>query len=299
MRMTFKEVSESPNSSLQGRPSLMCDGEPADAATTGLSLHVLASGSRGNASVVVDKATGKAVVVDCGICKRDFFTRLDEAGIDLADIVGVLITHEHTDHTKGLGVVLRGMAKLGLETPVFASDATREMSNEIALLEQKFEILSLSGEKSFSLGGVAIHPFVTSHDSVDSYGFRFESSRGDAIGFMTDTGIVTDASFAHLEHCRVLAIESNHDTKMLAEGPYPYPVKKRIASDRGHLSNMQSAALLEKLLCNELQQVVAMHISENNNTYRMPNDALSESIERNAHTAQVQVAYQHMRVSVE
>ena len=79
----------------------------------GLSLHVLASGSGGNASVVVDDATGKAAVIDCGICKRDFFARCDEAGIALDDIAGILITHEHTDHTKGLGVVLRGMGKLG------------------------------------------------------------------------------------------------------------------------------------------------------------------------------------------
>ncbi|MEG0376768.1 MAG: MBL fold metallo-hydrolase, partial [Raoultibacter sp.] len=275
------------------------DNELLDDAATGLSFHALASGSRGNASVIVDRTTGKALVVDCGICKRDFFSRLDEVGVDLGDIAGILITHEHTDHTKGLGVVLRGMAKLGLETPVVVSDETQEASSEILSFKDIFEIRSLTDKGSFSLGGIAVRPFKTSHDSVDSYGFRFEGSCGDTVGFMTDSGIVTDAAFAHLEHCRVLAIESNHDTQMLADGPYPYPVKKRIASDKGHLSNAQSAALLEKLLCNELQQVIAMHISENNNTYRIPSDTLSEVVKRNAHAAQVHVAYQHMRVSVD
>ena len=100
-----------------------------------LALHVLASGSRGNAAVVEDTATGKGVLVDCGICKRDFFARCDEAGFDPANLEAVLITHDHTDHTKGLGVVLRGLAKLGIEPSVFADDAVRATSKEIIVLE--------------------------------------------------------------------------------------------------------------------------------------------------------------------
>lgn len=268
------------------------------AKSSGLSLHVLASGSGGNASLVVDNATGKAVVIDCGICKRDFFARCEEAGVSLDSIAGILITHEHTDHTKGLGVSLRGMAKLGIEPAVFVSEAVHAKSAEIRSLDAMADIRPYSDEDALSLGGMTVHPFATSHDSVESFGFRIEGSGNDALGFMTDTGIVTDAAFAHLEHCRMLAIESNHDAKMLAEGPYPYPVKRRIASDGGHLSNDQSAELLEQLLCNELEQVVAMHISENNNTYRHPQEALAGIVGRNGHGAQVQVAYQHLRVSV-
>ena len=265
----------------------------------GLALHVLASGSRGNASVVVNKETGSAVVVDCGICKRDFFARCDEAGIALSSIAGILITHEHTDHTKGLGVVLRGMAKLGCAPPVFVSDAVCAESSEIGSLRESADVRAFCDQDALSLGGMLVHPFSTSHDSVESFGFRIEGPDADALGFMTDTGIVTDAAFAHLTHCRILAIESNHDAKMLAEGPYPYVVKRRIASDEGHLSNEQSSRLLEGLLCNELEQVVAMHISENNNTYRLPQDSLAAVVSENGHHAHVQVAYQHVRASAE
>ena len=86
-----------------------------------LAVHVLASGSRGNAAVVEDAATGAGVLVDCGICKRDFFARCEEAGFDPARLAAVLVTHEHTDHTKGLGVVMRGLAKLGVEPTVYAA----------------------------------------------------------------------------------------------------------------------------------------------------------------------------------
>ncbi|MEQ3362496.1 MBL fold metallo-hydrolase [Raoultibacter massiliensis] len=264
-----------------------------------LSIHVLASGSGGNASVIVDGATGKAIVIDCGICKRDFFSRCEEAGVSLANIEGILITHEHTDHTKGLGVALRGMAKLGLEPAVFVSEGVHAKSSEIRALDAMADIRPYTDADALSLGGMLVHPFATSHDSVESYGFRIEGPAGDALGFMTDTGIVTDAAFAHLKRCRILAIESNHDEKLLAEGPYPYVVKRRIASDAGHLSNVQSADVLEGLLCDELEHVIAMHVSENNNTYRLPEDALSEVVARNAHAARVQVAYQHMRVSAE
>lgn len=286
-RLVFSEVPADPS----GEPP---SGFPG---SSRLRLHVLASGSGGNASVVVDSQTGKAVVVDCGICKRDFFSRCEEAGIALDDIAAILVTHEHTDHTKGLGVVLRGMRKLGIDPPVFASDAVRDKSSELGSLREAFDVRPYRADDALALGGMLVHPFETSHDSVESYGFRIEGACGDAVGFMTDTGVVTDAAFAHLKRCRILAIESNHDAKMLAEGPYPYVIKRRIASEGGHLSNEQSADLLERLLCTELEEVVAMHVSENNNTYRLPIDSLAAVVARNAHGAQVQVAYQHMRVS--
>lgn len=100
-------------------------------------LHVLASGSKGNAAIVENVATGEGLLIDCGICKRDFFTRCDEAGFDLRRLRGVLITHEHTDHTKGLGVVYRGLAKLGVHPTIHVSDAVRDASRDIGeLLEQ-------------------------------------------------------------------------------------------------------------------------------------------------------------------
>ena len=262
-----------------------------------LHLNVLASGSRGNAAVVADARTGAGVLVDCGVCKRDFFARCDEAGFDPANLAAILITHDHTDHTKGLGVVLRGLAKLGIRPAVYVDDAVHCASKEVRTLEDAFDLRPFAPGDALSLGGMQVHAFRTSHDAASSCGFRFESSAGDALGFMTDTGIVTGEAHEALSGVRILALESNHDVQMLANGPYPYPVKRRVGSDLGHLSNVQAAAELESLLCAELEQVVAMHVSQNNNTYRLPDEQLRAVVERAGHGAIVQVACQSMLVS--
>lgn len=262
-----------------------------------LALHVLASGSRGNAAVIEDAVTGKGVLVDCGICKRDFFARCDEAGFDPANLEAVLVTHDHTDHTKGLGVVLRGLAKLGIEPQVFVDDAVRAASKEIGALEGACDLRAFFAGDALSLAGMQVHAFRTSHDAAASCGFRLEGG-GDAVGFMTDTGIVTGEADEALRGVRILALESNHDVQMLKDGPYPYPVKRRVGSDFGHLSNAQAADELEGLLSDALEQVVAMHISQNNNTYRLPDEALRAVVEQAGHPAVVQVAYQAMLVSV-
>ena len=121
---------------------------------------------------------------------------------------------------------------------------------------------------------------------------------GDALGFMTDTGIVTGDAFEALQACRVLALESNHDVDMLEHGPYPRYLKDRVASERGHLSNAQSAELLERLLCNELEQVIGMHVSQNNNTYALPPDVLKATLSRYDHPALATVGYQDRVMSV-
>lgn len=262
-----------------------------------LALHVLASGSKGNASIVENTRTGACVMVDCGVCKRDLFTRCEEAGIALDRIAGILITHEHADHTKGLGVVLRGMARQNLHPRIFASRLVVGESSSIREALDLVDLCELSAGDDLSLAGIDIHAFPTSHDCAESFGFRFALD-GDSIGFMTDSGICTSQAHEALRRCRILAIESNHDSKMLRNGPYPYSIKKRIASSEGHLSNEQSAALLEDLLCDELEQVVAMHISETNNTYRLPVDELGAILARNTHPACVVSSRQRTLVSV-
>lgn len=263
-----------------------------------LKLHVLASGSYGNAAVIEDAATGAGVLVDCGICKRDFFARVDEAGFDPANLAAVLITHDHGDHTKGLGVVLRGLAKQGIAPAVYVNNAVRLASKEIRALEGACDLRALANGDALSLAGMSVHAFATSHDAAASCGFRFESSDGDALGFATDTGIVTGEAHEGLSNVRILALESNHDVRMLQEGPYPYPVKRRIGSDVGHLSNVQAADELDTLLYARLEQVIAMHISQNNNTYRLPEESLASVVSRASHGATVRAAYQGMLVSV-
>lgn len=262
-----------------------------------LRLHVLASGSKGNCSVVEHIASGACVVVDCGITKRAFMERCKECGVDTARIEAVLVTHEHTDHTKGLGVVLRGLAKLGVEPTLYASAAVHAASPELQALEDAHGLQHFASGDDLALAEMAVHAFPTLHDAAESFGFRFDAG-ADSLGFMTDTGIVTGEAHESLQGCHVLAIETNHDLRMLRNGPYPRFLQERIASRRGHLSNMQAADLLEELLCNELEQVVGMHVSENNNTYDLPHDALADVLRRNTHPAQASVGKQRTPLSV-
>ena len=131
-----------------------------------------------------------------------------------------------------------------------------------------------------------IVPFATSHDAAASFGFRIEDAAdGDAVGYLTDSGIVTAQAHAALRDVRILALESNHDPKMLAAGPYPYVIKQRIASNSGHLSNGQAAAELGTLVAESRtaglrlpQTVVAMHVSQNNNDYSLARRTLEAAL---------------------
>ncbi len=261
-----------------------------------LRIHVLASGSKGNATIVEDTRTGEGVLIDAGICKRDVLTRSQEAGFDLTRLKAVLITHEHSDHVKGLGVLYRELAKRKIEVPLYVNERCLQNSKAIC------EVCSLTDVKHFqegtqlSLAGMQIAPFSTSHDAASSFGFRLWDGE-DALGFMTDTGVVTGAARDALKGCRVLAIEANHDPHMLENGPYPYHLQQRVASDLGHLSNQQSAQELVRLLHPGLEQVIAMHISENNNTYRLPVEELRNVVKQEGHDACVVCSYQKRLVS--
>lgn len=263
-----------------------------------IKLHVLASGSKGNATLVENTTTNKSILIDCGICKRDFFTYSENAGVDLQNLEAILITHEHTDHTKGLGVVTRGLAKQGINPRVCVSREVYRSSKALIELRDACAFEAMQEEDMITAAGLNIHPFATSHDSSESYGFRIEADGSAELGYITDNGITNERMIEYLGDCRILALESNHDEKMLANGDYPYAIKKRIASDRGHLSNVQSAEVLETLLHNNLEHVIAMHISENNNTYRLPKETLEAVVDQNRHLAKVCVAYQHMAVTL-
>lgn len=267
-----------------------------------LRLHILASGSGGNAAIVENAVTGEGVLVDCGICKRDFFARAEEAGFNLEKLRAVVITHDHGDHTKGLGVVLRGLAKAGAHPAVCASEAvfaaSAPLRDAVASVGAEFE--PFDGGDRLDLAGLAVRPFRTSHDAADSYGFRFDEAGGgrDSLGYMTDTGVVTDAAWEALSGVHLLALESNHDARMLQMGPYPYVIKQRIASARGHLSNDQAREALDNLAHENLRAVAAMHVSQENNTYRLPRDTFEAVIAERGLPTTVSVAFQNRLVTI-
>lgn len=278
------------------KASLQVACQTAPSANAQLRIHVLASGSKGNASLVENIATGEGVLIDCGICKRDVLSRSAEAGFDLGKLKAVLITHEHSDHTKGLKVLYRELAKQGLQVPLFVNQATYANSKLVQEAAQLTEVVGLDAEDQLSLAGMEVFAFDTSHDAASSFGFRLWAGE-DALGFMTDTGVVTGAAHEALRGCRVLALEANHDPTMLKNGPYPRALQERVSSERGHLSNGQASEELKSLLHPGLEEVIAMHISENNNTYRLPVECLREVVRQESHPAAVVCAYQQRLVS--
>lgn len=263
-------------------------------------LHVLASGSKGNAAILRWKDS--AVLIDCGITKKAFFERCGEVGFDPRQLKAVLVTHEHTDHTSGLGVVLRGLAKEGVHPALLTTPAIHRASSKIREAEGVVDVRHIAVSDDFDVAGMRVFAFPTHHDSVESMGFRFEARDDDGaldvVGYATDTGTLDDRIFAHLEGARLLAIESNHDERMLETGPYPPSLKRRVGGELGHLSNRQSADALERLLSPGLECVLGMHLSEHNNTPRMAEAAAKEALSRNGHGAKYWTASHHRAITV-
>lgn len=252
-----------------------------------LRLHVLGSGSKGNCSIV--EGPEGCIMVDCGFSRKKVRERLEQEGVDPGSIVACLVTHEHSDHVSGVDVVSRW-----LDIPVLASQGTCQvdrMRTGVANLE------GICSRDSFTLAGIQVTTFPTSHDAVDPFGMRF-SYGDDALGFVTDTGFLSGEACELLSDVRLLALESNHDVDMLRTGPYPSYLKARIASNEGHLSNGQSCDGLDALLSDRLECVTGMHLSETNNTYDCALSALSKTIARSGLDCRVQVAFQERPVSM-
>ena len=219
----------------------------------GLRLHVLGSGSKGNCCVI--EGPEGALMIDAGFSKKVAFERLDALKISRAKIKAILLTHEHSDHTKGLGVLSRG-----LQIPVYCT----QRSSESRSVSKEVSPYIIHSRDSFDLAGIHIQTFPTSHDAREPIGFRFEGD-GDAVSYVTDTGNLSAEAKELLSDARLLALESNHDPDMLKNGPYPYVLKQRIASETGHLSNVQAFEVLSTLISSRTQTVIGMHLSETNN----------------------------------
>lgn len=222
----------------------------------GLRLHVLATGSRGNASLV--ESPDGVLLVDCGISCRQILARCQAVGVDPSRICAILITHEHADHTAGLAVTARK-----LRVPVYAGPLTRASTRWPQDLVGCPDLDTLQPVR---LGPVQVTPFEVPHDAPETLGFRFERA-GTAIGFCTDIGHLCSSAAEQLYDTDILALEANHDPEMLRSYPgYPAHLKERIAGDSGHLSNHQHASALAALVSSRTRVVVGMHISEHTNS---------------------------------
>lgn len=221
-----------------------------------LLVCVLASGSRGNAVYIDDGNT--AILIDAGLSGVEIQRRMGKKGLDPNHLDAILVSHEHSDHIKGVGVISRRF-----DLPVYINDGTRQATGK--KLGKLIEVVPFTCGHSFVVNSLAIHPFSISHDAEDPTGFTI-GCNGRKIGVATDLGIVTSVVKTHLTACDILILEANHDPQMLIEGPYPWPLKQRIQSRSGHLSNEDTANLLKELWHDNLSHVVLAHLSEENNT---------------------------------
>lgn len=218
-----------------------------------MKVCVLASGSKGNSTYV--ETDGVKLLIDAGMNCKYINERLNELDISIKDINYVLISHLHDDHISALKTILnKSKATLLL---------TQTMFNELENIKDYENILIY--EDDIYIGNLKITSIKSSHDSPDSRNFVLEAG-GSSVVYITDTGYVKAKYFNILRNKNVYLMESNHDIEMLNNGPYPKWLKKRVLGDYGHLSNNASSFYLTKLIGEDTQKIVLMHLSEVNNS---------------------------------
>jgi len=231
-------------------------------AVMAVSVTVLASGSKGNCTVV--SSSGTRLLVDAGLSCRELLNRMRLCGLDPHAIDAILITHEHTDHIGGLRVLAKR-----LKVPVYITGATYHAyqkfardsaGNRIALARLE----TFCAGSAFQIGDIVVTPFTIPHDAVDPVGFTFRTD-GIKVGVCTDLGYMPASVRHHLRGCHVLMIESNHDLELLRGGPYPWSVKQRVMSRVGHLSNDALADFLTSDYDGVAEFLILAHLSEQNN----------------------------------
>lgn len=228
----------------------------------------LASGSRGNALLV--EADDTLVMIDCGLMRTTLEERFKAVDRSPSDLAAILVTHEHGDHSHGIARFTRRY-----KIPVWATPGT---ANGIEGLGKRS---SLNCHRPLTIGALSIEPFPVPHDAREPCHFVFHAG-GRRLAVLTDTGHITPTIVERVRGCDALAVEFNHDLKMLAEGPYPPALKTRVASKYGHLNNAQSAELVAGIQHTGLQWVMGLHLSERNNTPQRVREAAASVAEGQA-----------------
>ena len=227
-----------------------------------VSLTVLASGSRGNATVVASSRT--RILVDAGISARETFKRMRSVGTDPHSLSAILVTHEHSDHITGLVTLARK-----LNIPVYMTAPTRQACSRLLAAKDGSRWAPKRSEtfaagSPFTVGDFEVTPFTIPHDAVDPVAFTFRAE-GIKVAVATDLGYMPASVVHHVRGCDALMVESNHDIEMLRVGPYPWSVKQRVMSRVGHLSNDALAQFFSSDYDGNAAFVILAHLSEQNN----------------------------------
>lgn len=242
----------------------------------------LGSGSKGNSVYIATETT--KVLIDAGLSYKQIEERLKSIDVDINELDAVVITHEHSDHIKGLEVLA---AKL--QIPVLANiDTAREIQG-ICKLQPRFKIFS-TGEP-FVFGDIHFHPFSIQHDTVDPVAFTVQIG-ATKIGVCTDLGFATSLVAMHLEGCKYLYLESNHDPGLVHASPRPYLYKQRVLSRQGHLSNQDCGKLLAAVAHEGLKHVYLAHLSSDCNVPEMALSTVQEIVATEGRLLDLSIAYQ-------
>lgn len=233
-----------------------------------MKIAVLASGSKGNCTYIETKNTKS--LIDIGMSNLYVENNLIDLGIDPNTIQNIFITHTHVDHIAGLKVFL----KKHHPTVFLTVKMYEELSKSIPF--ENYVII----EDDIVVGDMIVSNFKTSHDTEDSVGYILTSGEKTLV-YVTDTGYIQDKNLAKLSNKDVYIMESNHDVKLLMDNPhYPYQTKQRILSDRGHLSNKDSAYYLSNMVGNKTKYVILAHLSEQNNTPLLAKETLLDALDK-------------------
>ena len=228
-----------------------------------MKVTVLSSGSKGNTTLILTKNT--KVLIDCGNTCKYICEKLKNLNIDPKEIDAILITHTHVDHINGLKVFLRKY-----NTKVYI---TEKMQPELQFIEN-YQIID---NHYFTINDIKVDIIKTSHDASDSQGFILTNNNKSAV-YITDTGYINIKYHEQLKNKELYIFESNHDIEMLNNSNYPFHLRKRILSDKGHLSNYDSAKYLSDFIGENTKYILLAHLSEENNTYELAYETLLDRL---------------------
>jgi phosphoribosyl 1,2-cyclic phosphodiesterase len=247
-------------------------------------VHVLGSGSRGNSILIECSET--CILVDAGFSGRQIERRLEAVDIPPESVDALVITHEHRDHTQGMGVFARRW-----DIPIYIAQATARSCS--ALLNGEEELRFYRAGQAIDVGDLRVEPFLTCHDAIDPIGVTVrQRPSGLKVGIATDLGTPTLSVRHALRQCDLLVLEANHDDLMLRNSPYPWSVKSRIAGRHGHLSNRAAAQLGLELHHPGLGGVVLAHLSQECNDPALALDVVGSALGKKGYEGLLRVAAQ-------
>lgn len=231
----------------------------------------LFSGSSGNCIYV--KYKDEEILIDAGVSYKKICSALNSIGTCIQNIKAILVTHEHTDHVQGLPVLSKHT-----QIPIYINRKSASYYDlPLSELFMGNSRIKDAGD-TITFDGFEVNIFGTPHDSLGSCGYHFTLSDGSRFAMATDIGIITPEISSYLLGCKTVILESNHDVNMLKNGPYSYSLKKRILSDRGHLSNDACAEFVPKLVDNGTEKIILAHLSKENNTPSLAYKASAASL---------------------